>query len=84
MISTSESVASGDLVFAATEQGLATQPLRYGTVTRCDTTARCPALGHLGRPGDDARQQPSYLVVLRSALNPARVRPVPDGKSERE
>lgn len=76
MVAASEAVAAGDLVFTARDEGLSTQPLLYGAVTRCE---RSPGAPHwdIWMDLDDARERPSHLVVLRSTLNPARVAAVP-------
>jgi cell shape-determining protein MreC len=72
MISAGEDVAPGDLVFTASEQGLATQPILYGTVVRCDRAHGAPHWDIQVELADE-REHPNHLVVLRSTLNPARV-----------
>jgi cell shape-determining protein MreC len=83
MVAASEEVAAGDLVFTARDEGLSTQPLLYGAVSRCE---RSPGAPHwdIWINLDDGRERPSHLVVLRSTLNPARVAFAPAEDSDRE
>ncbi len=76
MVGAGEEVAPGDLVFTARDEGLATQPLLYGAVARCE---RSPGAPHwdIWIDLDRRRRRPSHLVVLRATLNPARVAALP-------
>lgn len=72
MVSASENVLAGDLVFTAQHEGLTPQPLLYGVVsaaTRASGSGQWEIRVELAA----GSREPDHLLILRGTVNPARL-----------
>ena len=72
-VAVTEPVEEGDLVLAASTEGVLAEPLLYGRVTRAERSAGAAHWDIRVEPA--AAMDPAEVAVLRLALNPARAPP---------